>query len=93
MTTELELTPGQKAAKTRARRAAGQKAAATKRGITPAKGKIMIQGRAAKRGERMTKGSGWRLATTKASTRVFVGTLLHTINMGNSRLAIFSVPK
>ena len=87
------LTPGQKAALTRKRRAAGQKAAATRRGITPAKGKIVIEGRAAKRGERMTRGSGWRLATSKGSTRVFAGTLLRTINMGNARLAIFSVPK
>jgi len=88
-----DLTPGQKAARTKARRAAGRKAAATKSGIMPAKGKIVIQGRAAKRGERMTKGSGWRLATTRATTRVFAATLLHTINMGNARLAIFSVPK
>lgn len=88
-----ELTPGQKAARTRARRAAGQKAAATRKGLTPAKGKIVIQGRAAKRGERMTRGNGWRLATTKARSRVFAATLLHTINMGNARLAIFSVPK
>jgi hypothetical protein len=93
MATTPELTPAQKAARTKARRAAGQKAAATKRGITPAKGKVVIQGRAAKRGERMTKGSGWRLATTKGTTRVFAATLLHTINMGNARLAIFSVPK
>ena len=90
---QTELTPGKKAALTRRRRAAGQRAAATRRGITPAKGKIVIQGRAAKRGERMTKGSGWRLATTRASKRVFVGTLLETINVGSVRLAIFSVPK
>ena len=93
MLNNTELTPGQKAAQTRKRRAAGRNAAATKSGITPAKGKIVIQGKAAKRGERMTKGQGWRLATTKSSSRVFVGTLLHTINMGNARLAIFSVPK
>ena len=93
MASTPELTPGQKAARTRARRAAGQKAAATRRGITPAKGKIVIQGRAATAGERMMKGAGWRLATTKATSRVFAGTLLQTINMGKVRLAIFSVPK
>ena len=41
----------------------------------------------------MTRGSGWRLATTKGRKRVFVGTLLETINRGKERIAIFSVPK
>jgi len=41
----------------------------------------------------MTKGTGWRLATTRGRKRVFVGTLLETINMGSKRIAIFSVPK
>jgi len=54
---------------------------------------ITIKGKKAKRGERMTKGSGWRLAPTKGATRVFVGTLLETINRGKERIAIFSVPK
>jgi hypothetical protein len=54
---------------------------------------IIIRGQKAKRGERMTRGSGWRLATTKGKKRVFVGTLLETINRGKERLAIFSVPK
>jgi hypothetical protein len=54
---------------------------------------INIIGQKAKRGERMTKGSGWRLATTKGKKRVFAGTLLETINRGKERLAIFSVPK
>jgi hypothetical protein len=54
---------------------------------------VVIKGQKAKRGERMTKGSGWRLATTKASKRVFTGTLLATINRGKERIAIFSVPK
>jgi hypothetical protein len=54
---------------------------------------ITIMGRKAKTGERMTKGKGWRLATVKGRKRVFVGTLLQTINFGNKRLAIFSVPK
>jgi hypothetical protein len=54
---------------------------------------ITIKGQKAKRGERMTGGSGWRLATTKGKKRVFVGTLLGTINRGKQRIAIFSVPK
>ena len=56
-------------------------------------GGIVIKGQKAKPGERMTGGSGWRLATTKGSKRVFVGTLLNTYNFGKKRLAIFSVPK
>ena len=55
---------------------------------------VTIKGKKAKKGERMTGGNGWRLATTKGRKRVFVGTLLHTINMGPTRrIAIFSVPK
>jgi hypothetical protein len=54
---------------------------------------IVINGKKAKRGERMIKGSGWRLATTKGRKRVFVGSLLETINRGKERIAIFSVPK
>lgn len=54
---------------------------------------ITIKGAKAKKGERMTKGLGWRLATTKGKKRVFVGTLIETINIGSKRLAIFSVPK
>jgi hypothetical protein len=54
---------------------------------------ITIKGEKAKKGERMTKGQGWRLATIKGKKRVFVGTLLETINIGSKRLAIFSVPK
>ncbi len=54
---------------------------------------ITFSGEKAKRGERMTKGKGWRLAVMKGRRRVFVGTLLETINLGDKRLAIFSVPK
>lgn len=54
---------------------------------------ITIRGQKAKKGERMTKGTGWRLATTKGRKRVFAGTLLETINLGRKRLAIFNVPK
>jgi hypothetical protein len=41
----------------------------------------------------MTRGNGWRLAMEKGRKRVFIGTLLQTINYGDRRLAIFSVPK
>jgi len=54
---------------------------------------ILIRGKRAKKGERMTGGSGWRLATTKGRKRVFVATLLKTINVGSVRIALFSVPK
>ena len=54
---------------------------------------ITIHGKKANIGERMTMGKGWRLATVRGRKRVFAGTLLHTINMGTKRLAIFSVPK
>lgn len=56
-------------------------------------GQIKILGQRARRGERMTRGKGWRLAMEKGRKRVFVGTLLETINLGDRRLAIFSVPK
>lgn len=54
---------------------------------------ISIKGKRARRGERMTKGKGWRLAAISGRKRVFVGTLLQTLNFGGKRLAIFSVPK
>jgi hypothetical protein len=54
---------------------------------------ILIKGQIARRGQKMTKGKGWRLAAVSGRKRVFVGTLLTTINFGNKRLAIFSVPK
>ena len=54
---------------------------------------ITIKGENAPRGAKMGKGKGWRLATVKGRKRVFVGTLLTTINLGNKRIAMFSVPK
>jgi hypothetical protein len=54
---------------------------------------VTVQGKRAKKGDRMTGGNGWRLVTTKGRKRVFVGTLLGTINRGKERIAIFSVPK
>lgn len=54
---------------------------------------ITIKGIKAAKGERMTKGTRWKLAAVTGRKRVFAGTLLHTINIGRKRLAIFSVPK
>jgi hypothetical protein len=53
---------------------------------------IIIKGKPARNGERMTRGQGWRLATVRGRKRVFVGTLLRTFHFGGKRLAIFSVP-
>jgi hypothetical protein len=53
---------------------------------------IMIRGKRARRGEKMMGGKGWRLVRAK-SRKVFVGTLLKTINLGSKRIAIYSVPK
>ena len=54
---------------------------------------ITIKGTKPAKGERMTPGAGWRLATTKGKKRIFTATLLDTVNKGNVRIAIFSVPK
>jgi hypothetical protein len=54
---------------------------------------ITIKGQKARKGERLTAGNGWRLATTKGRKRVFAATLLGTVNRGRVRIAIFSVPK
>jgi hypothetical protein len=48
-------------------------------------------GKKARRAERMTDGR-YRLVAVKGA-RVFVGTLIDTINRGKVRLAIFSIPK
>jgi hypothetical protein len=56
-------------------------------------GDITIKGKKARKGQRMTMGSGWRLAVVKGDKRVFVGTLLWTYNSGKKRIAVFSVPK
>lgn len=55
--------------------------------------KITIKGKKPRKGKRMTKGTRWRIAAVTGRKRVFVGTLLHTINIGKKRLAIFSVRK
>ena len=54
---------------------------------------ITIKGTKPGKGEKMTVGNGWRLVATKGKKRVFVETLLDTVNKGNVRVAIFSVPK
>lgn len=54
---------------------------------------ITIRGTKPNKGERMTPGVGWRLAATKGKKRIFVGSLLDTVNKGGVRIAIFSVPK
>jgi hypothetical protein len=52
---------------------------------------VTYRGQPAGRGERMTKGP-WRLLNTK-NKKVFVGSLIYTVNMGSKRIALFSVPK
>ena|GEM_PF-1014370 len=54
---------------------------------------VTIGGKKPRKGKRMTKGAGWRLATTKGRKRVFAGTLLKTFNIGKKRLALFFVRK
>lgn len=56
-------------------------------------GDISIKGKKTPKGKKMTKGTRWRLVATTGRKRVFVATLLDTINIGSKRLAIFSVPK
>jgi hypothetical protein len=51
----------------------------------------MIYGVKTRRGEKMLTGP-YRLVNTNTK-RVFVGSLIDTINKGKVRLAIFSVPK
>jgi hypothetical protein len=46
-----------------------------------------------KAGKRMTKTGRWKLTPKRGRQREFSGTLLRCINIGKSRIAIFSVPK
>jgi hypothetical protein len=65
---------------------------ARKRGPVHKRGtSVTILGKKARRAERMTDGR-YRLVAVKGA-RVFVGTLIDTINKGKMRIAIFSVPK
>jgi hypothetical protein len=54
---------------------------------------VTLTGERASRGERMTSGAGWHLMRKKGRKRVFLGTLIDTVNAGSVRLAIFRVPK
>jgi hypothetical protein len=72
-------------------RALMAKKARTRRPVSKRRTTITIQGRPTRRAERMTDGR-YRLVAVKGG-RVFVGTLIDTINKGRVRLAIFSVPK
>ncbi len=63
-----------------------------KRGpVSAQKTSVTIQGYPTKRGEKMLNGR-YRLVNAE-TRRVFVGTLIDTINKGKVRIAIFSVPK
>jgi hypothetical protein len=52
---------------------------------------VSMKGKRLRRGERMIKGKGWRLARVKG--KVFVGSLLETVDVGSERLAIFRINK
>lgn len=67
------------------------KKARKRRPVTARKSSITIKGVATKRGAKMTDGR-YRLVNV-GNKKVFVGTLIDTINKGKVRLAIFSVPK
>ena len=54
---------------------------------------ITIKGKLARKGEKLTKGKGWRLAKVTGRKRVFKAILIHIMNFGNKRIAIFNVPK
>jgi hypothetical protein len=59
--------------------------------VAARKTSVTIRGLKTKRGEKMTNGR-YRLVNI-SNRRVFVGTLIDTINKGKVRIAIFSVPK
>jgi hypothetical protein len=62
-----------------------------KKPIISRKTSVTIYGTKTRRGEKMLAGP-YRLVNTQTK-RVFVGSLIDTINKGKLRLAIFSVPK
>jgi hypothetical protein len=55
--------------------------------------RITIKGKRPKKGKRLTRGTRWRILAVTGRKREFVGTLLHSFNLGRRRIAIFSVPK
>ena len=46
-----------------------------------------------RKGKKMTKTGRYEISPIKGRQRKVYGTLLKTFNLGNKRLAIFSVPK
>lgn len=62
-----------------------------RKSVTLRKTSVTILGIKTRRGEKMLAGP-YRLVNTNTK-RVFVGSLIDTINKGKMRLAIFSVPK
>jgi hypothetical protein len=62
-----------------------------RRPVVARKTSVTIQGLKTKRGEKMHNGQ-YRLVNVNTK-RVFIGSLIDTINKGKLRLAIFSVPK
>jgi hypothetical protein len=67
------------------------KRAKTRRRPNARKTSLTIQGIKTRRGEKMLLGP-YRLVNVNTK-RVFVGSLIDTINKGKIRIAIFSVPK
>lgn len=67
------------------------KKARKRRPVIARKTSVTIRGVPTRRGEKMLNGR-YRLVNVHTK-RVFVGTLIDTINRGTLRLAIFSVPK
>ncbi len=49
--------------------------------------------RKSRKGKRLTKTGKYEIKPTKGRERSFKGTLLQTFNLGQKRIAIFSVPK
>jgi hypothetical protein len=67
------------------------KKARKRRPVTSRKTSVTIWNRPTRRGQKMLNGR-YRLVNAYTK-RVFVGSLIGTINKGRLRLAIFSVPK
>ena len=54
---------------------------------------ISVSGKATRKGAKLTKNSRWRLVAVSGRKRDFPAWLVATVNRGNVRLAVFSVPK
>lgn len=46
-----------------------------------------------KKGVKLTKTGKYLMTPKKGKEREFTGTLLETFNLGNKRIAVFSIPK